>query len=391
MNSRGFLLNSVFLVALGALGAGCRRDEPAGDQKAPGKDAIEQVKERGPVKVVLRVEPKSPTFADRVRFTIEATAKQGARVTLPKPGENLGEFIIKDYDAPRERTTADAAVSRQSYVLEFLTSGEFKIPAMSISFTSSSTPSEASAEASEGVEEGKEYQIITDEIPIQVQPLADPASLKDLAPPAPPAEPPPIPRSLILPLTILGALAALGLLSFLAWKVLTRAKPPPPPIPPHERAWRELEWLLGRGFIDRGELKEFFFHLSRILREYIEGRFGLRAPELTTEEFLETLAARSPLPSPGTGIPGGDEIPREHQRLLRDFLQRADLVKFAKYTPGREEIEESFESAKRFIEATLHHGAAASDTRAPGAAAPAAGAKAGPEAPGKEEIHAPGN
>lgn len=38
--------------------------------------------------------------------------------------------------------------------------------------------------------------------------------------------------------------------------------------------------------------------------------------------------------------------------LLRDFLERADLVKFAKYAPGKEEIEDSFEAAKRFIEAT---------------------------------------
>jgi len=97
------------------------------------------------------------------------------------------------------------------------------------------------------------------------------------------------------------------------------------------------------------------------LREYIEGRFGLRAPELTTEEFLIELVQKKPRrdpridhrpPAPGSAA-AGQSIPREHQQLLRDFLERADLVKFAKYTPGREEIEGSFEASKRFIEGTI--------------------------------------
>jgi hypothetical protein len=380
--------------------AGCRRSG-SGDQasRPAGPPPIEQVKERGPVKVRLHVEPPEPTFADRVRFSIEATAKKGTRVTLPSPGENLGEFLIKDYDSPPERATADATEYRRSYTLEFLTSGDYTIPPMTIAFRTADpdhapaeksvdpVPSEAKAESQKSkadpqsnpsgaqaasrkpqadpsgtgtdadTESAPEYKIVTDEIKIRVKPLADAASIKELAPIAPPAEPPLIAPGLFWPLVIGGALAAVAITAFLVVRLLRRERPAPPPIPPHERAYRELEWLLGQGFIDRGELKEFFFHLSRILREYIEGRFGLRAPELTTEEFLIELIRKKPgEESAPARTPDDGGIPRDHQPLLRDFLERADLVKFAKYTPGREEIEGSFEASKRFIEATIASG-----------------------------------
>ena len=72
---------------------------------------------------------------------------------------------------------------------------------------------------------------------------------------------------------------------------------------------------------------------------YLENRFGLRSPELTTEEFVEELA-NSP------------DLVRSHQRLLREFLNRADLVKFAHLVPDPADVELSLESARSFLEAT---------------------------------------
>jgi hypothetical protein len=60
---------------------------------------------------------------------------------------------------------------------------------------------------------------------------------------------------------------------------------------------------------------------------------------LTTEEFLDELA-KSP------------DLVRSHQRLLREFLNRADLVKFAHLVPDAGDVEESLDSARRFLEST---------------------------------------
>ena len=38
--------------------------------------------------------------------------------------------------------------------------------------------------------------------------------------------------------------------------------------------------------VERGELERYYVGLSAIVRRYLEDRFGLRAPEMTTEEFL---------------------------------------------------------------------------------------------------------
>ena len=68
-------------------------------------------------------------------------------------------------------------------------------------------------------------------------------------------------------------------------------------------------------------------------------RFEMRAPELTTEEFLASVG-KSP------------DLSQDHQMLLREFLRQADLVKFAGARPSDEDIEKSIGSAQRFLEET---------------------------------------
>jgi hypothetical protein len=79
-------------------------------------------------------------------------------------------------------------------------------------------------------------------------------------------------------------------------------------------------------------VEEFYTRLSDIVRQYIEARFGLRAPERTTEEFLAEAT-----------------LPRDSMALLGEFLREADLVKFARYRPGNEDMDRAFDAAETFI------------------------------------------
>lgn len=111
---------------------------------------------------------------------------------------------------------------------------------------------------------------------------------------------------------------------------------------PFAAAKRELAALLAEGrpaADDRPGIDAFFVSLSSIVRRYIENRFALRSPELTTEEFLSELQ-RSP------------DLLRSHQALLAELLGVADLVKFARHTPDPLVIDHSVEIAERFLEAT---------------------------------------
>lgn len=110
----------------------------------------------------------------------------------------------------------------------------------------------------------------------------------------------------------------------------------PPPEPPHEIALRALRSLKAKGWIETENAEPFYVELSSIVRRYIEDRFGIRAPELTTEEFIREAAQSNALTAP-------------QQELVKDFLEQADLVKFAKFRPSRLEMSAAFEAAERLV------------------------------------------
>ena len=89
----------------------------------------------------------------------------------------------------------------------------------------------------------------------------------------------------------------------------------------------------------KGEAKLFYLRLSNILRHYIEDRFGLRAPERTTEEFMDELRS-------------ADALEPTHKGLLNDFPRHCDMVKFAEHQPSTQEIDNIIAACRRFIDET---------------------------------------
>ncbi|MBT3222481.1 MAG: hypothetical protein HN348_25695, partial [Proteobacteria bacterium] len=86
----------------------------------------------------------------------------------------------------------------------------------------------------------------------------------------------------------------------------------------------------------------WYFDLSEVLRTYVEGRFGLNATDLTTDEILVRMVELTTLAS-------------DEKQQLKSFLIDTDQVKFAAYHPSPEEIECSYEGALGFVEATVPH------------------------------------
>jgi len=79
--------------------------------------------------------------------------------------------------------------------------------------------------------------------------------------------------------------------------------------------------------------------LSAIVRHYLEQRYEIRAPELTSEEFLQVATARP-------------ELSADHRGLLCSFLERCDRVKFAGYRPDADESLATLKAARGFVEDT---------------------------------------
>ena len=85
---------------------------------------------------------------------------------------------------------------------------------------------------------------------------------------------------------------------------------------PLERALYELDKLLKKGLPGRGFYKDFYVELTMVVRRYIERRYGVRAPNLTTDEVLRAAGA-------------DPAFPQRTIAELKAFLESADLVKFA--------------------------------------------------------------
>jgi hypothetical protein len=108
-----------------------------------------------------------------------------------------------------------------------------------------------------------------------------------------------------------------------------------PVVPAHIRAKQKLREALALV----GQPREFCILVSDTIRWYLEERFDFHAPERTTEEFLYELQ--------GTNL-----LTPDQKDSLGEFLKRCDLVKFAKYEPGRPELEDLHASAVRLVEET---------------------------------------
>jgi len=121
------------------------------------------------------------------------------------------------------------------------------------------------------------------------------------------------------------------------WRARVATPPPAPVVPPHIRARQRLEAALR--FIADPRL--FCIEVSDALRLYLEERFHLRAPERTTEEFLEELR-RAPV------------LTTDQKACLADFLERCDLVKFARFEPTESALRELRDSALRLVDETSH-------------------------------------
>lgn len=138
-------------------------------------------------------------------------------------------------------------------------------------------------------------------------------------------------------------LAAVLSAALAAWYLVRRYRSPAPPAAappaPDVLALAALDAILARDLIGRGEVKAFYIELSDVVRTYLESRFQVRAPEMTTEEFLRSVRLSQRL-SPN------------QQEALRGFMEQSDQVKFARRQAGAEEMRASFDLAKRFVQET---------------------------------------
>ena len=112
-------------------------------------------------------------------------------------------------------------------------------------------------------------------------------------------------------------------------------------VPPYDKAISDLADLKQQKLWQAGKQKEYYSNLTDIIREYIEGQFGVNAVEMTTNDILEAI---EPLNFDGRLFD-----------TFKDTMELADFVKFAKYQPSSLENDQAMNNMTDFVNESYAH------------------------------------
>ncbi|HVZ94525.1 MAG TPA: hypothetical protein VG797_08445 [Phycisphaerales bacterium] len=300
---------------------------------APAGGAVSQTREEPAIAAKLSLDRASMTTADRATLTIDVVVADKFEVLQPDIATVAGaDWVVKSGPySPAKIDRAGKTTQRFTFLLEPMAPGELEIGAVVVS---------ARPKGGDDVS----ARSVTFE-PIRVS-VATVLPGEDWTPGAAHGD-------VIDPLLdwkwwALNAVAAgcvVASIVLLAQVLIARRRrlaAEPVRRLAHELAFERLERLLRTDLIARGDYKRFLGELSFILRQYIEDRYGLHAPDRTTEEFLAEV--RSPS---GAGVLHQDDVP-----VLARFLAQCDLVQFANATIGPADMDEMVRTVREFIERT---------------------------------------
>jgi hypothetical protein len=304
--------------ALAAVLAGCVAAEaPA---PAPAADGP-----RPPVEATTAVDRAVATTGDVITYTVTVEHDPEFETELPEPGAEIAGFRIFDLGREKPAERRGRRIERRWYKLRADLVGSYVLPPVTVSYRPA-----ASAD-------GDWQTIETSAIFVEVESVlpadGEAADIRDLKPLRRVRRGPPW-------LWIGAGLAGLLLAAAAAWFWYRRPRPEAPPIAPHVLAFGELDELRrATDFDDPRAVRRFHFRISEVVRTYVEGRWGLNATDLTTEEILPELTELA-------------DLAAAEKARLSEFLRATDRVKFAEHQPSPNEIEATWEGALGFVEAT---------------------------------------
>lgn len=114
-----------------------------------------------------------------------------------------------------------------------------------------------------------------------------------------------------------------GWRKYKAWKEAKSKLSEAPILTPYEVALQQLQKIKEEALFEQGELKTYYTQLTDVLRHYLEQQFGIDSLEKTSSEIMHDVKKHKALANVRSS--------------LRQVLESADMVKFAKGTPSAEE------------------------------------------------------
>jgi hypothetical protein len=240
--------------------------------------------------------------------------------------QKMGRFDVKGFTRVPQRNADGSSREIETYTLDAPASGKQRIPPLRFEMI------DARGSAGKGKQE-----ILTDDVPLDIAPVKTEAIGASLHDAEGKLDPDVGGTPWLLILGIASGVAVLASGGILLLRAAKQRRSVANQRSAYDDAVAKLAALQGRGAPTSDDADAWFVELSAIVRRYLERRYVIRAPELTTEEFLVVAAGR---------------LSAEHRALLEAFLERCDRVKFAGYRPDSDESIAALNAARAFVEDT---------------------------------------
>ena len=141
---------------------------------------------------------------------------------------------------------------------------------------------------------------------------------------------------------VAGGLLLAGLIALIIWLIVrykrTHNQEYIKKDPAHIVALRKLDKYRGTNLWVPEKQKIFYSGITDALREYIADRYGVGAMEMTTAEIFNDMK--------------NTDAPADLLEELKELFERADFVKFAKFTASDEDNAKALPTAVRFVTST---------------------------------------
>ena len=317
------LIQLMAAMALLLTTAACRHNPEAGAAQ-PARPLTETT-DWGPIQLTLQAEPATVDLTRDIRLSMKLTAPSEFDITFPAIEDRLQGFALAGTLRKPDITRDGKTIREIQHLLTPLVADRYRIAPMALEYLD------------HGRQPPQPGWFPTKPVVFAMPAITNAAGRVNVR--FEPVRLGPSPRTVIgwtlITLLVAGAAWALWhwgrrLHRAIALRLLS----------PKERALRELEELLAQHLPEKNLIKDFYVELTMVVRRFIERRHRVRAPEQTTEEFLKMIA-------------GDPRFSDEVTRKLRTFLQSADLVKFAAYTPESEHIARATTTAREYIESDV--------------------------------------
>jgi hypothetical protein len=264
------------------------------------------------------VDRRAILIGQRILYKIIVRVPSGIQVEMPKlKGDKPGDLEVKDSGSKTENLFFGGTRVTNWYEITGYEPGKFKTPITSVRYKD--------ARSDDWKAKGlNQIDVEIESVLPKGVPISD---IKDIKQPIWP---------FVINYKLVGFILGAGAILLAGLIILIRHLTRVPPKTPYEIAISDLEEA--RRILDtRGDMKEYYVKISDCIRRYIESVFALHAPEMTTQEFLDSVRSSEKLPS-------------EYKDLMKDFMEACDLVKFARYVPARKEADTVLVTARNFVD-----------------------------------------